>query len=197
MRLKENSETKADVFYSYRDGYIYIKNKWHDNDVIEISFNMDIRVIYANTKVREDIGCAALQRGPVVYAFEGVDNDDDVQSLMIDVSRLNEAQIETEAEGILKGAVLLDIPAVRLEGSDALYSEKPPRQKSVIARAIPYFRFQQQAQLICRMNTHLQASLSYAVRMQSHILPFPRWCFPSIQMIRQYSTLFPHLSWNF
>ena len=36
-----------------------------------------IRVIYANTKVREDIGCAALQRGPVVYAFEGVDNDDD------------------------------------------------------------------------------------------------------------------------
>ena len=33
---------------------------------------MDIRVIYANTKVREDIGCAALQRGPVVYAFEGV-----------------------------------------------------------------------------------------------------------------------------
>ena len=139
MRLKENDETKADVFYSYRDGYIYIKNKWHDNDVIEISFNMDIRVIYANTKVREDIGCAALQRGPVVYAFEGVDNDDDVQSLMIDVSRLNEAQIETEAEGILKGAVLLDIPAVRLESSDALYSEKPPRQKSVIARAIPYY----------------------------------------------------------
>ena len=139
MRLKENDETKADLFYSYRDGYIYIKNKWHDNDVIEISFNMDIRVIYANTKVREDIGCAALQRGPVVYAFEGVDNDDDVQSLMIDVSRLNEAQIETEAEGILKGAVLLDIPAVRLEGSDALYSEKPPRQKSVIARAIPYY----------------------------------------------------------
>lgn len=139
MRLKENSEAKADVFYSYRDGYIYIKNKWHDNDVIEISFNMDIRVIYANTKVREDIGCAALQRGPVVYAFEGVDNDDDVQSLMIDVSRLNEAQIETEAEGTLKGAVLLDIPAVRLESSDALYSEKPPRQKSVIARAIPYY----------------------------------------------------------
>lgn len=33
----------------------------------------------------------------------------------------------------------LDIPAVRLEGSDALYSEEPPRQKSVIARAIPYY----------------------------------------------------------
>ena len=62
-----------------------------------------------------------------------------VQSLMIDVSRLNEARIESEAEGKLKGAVLLDIPAVRLEGSDALYSEEPPRQKSVIARAIPYY----------------------------------------------------------
>jgi len=67
-------------------------------------------------------------------------NDDECAGrLMIDVSRLNEAQIETEAEGTLKGAVLLDIPAVRLESSDALYSEKPPRQKSVIARAIPYY----------------------------------------------------------
>ena len=28
-------------------------------------------------------------------------------------------------------------------------------------------------------------------------LPFPRWCFPSIQMIPQYSTLFPHQSLNF
>lgn len=25
MRLKENDETNADLFYSYRDGYIYIK----------------------------------------------------------------------------------------------------------------------------------------------------------------------------
>ena len=37
--------------------------------------------------------------------------------------------IETEAEGILKGAVLLDIPAVRLEGSDALYSEEATETK--------------------------------------------------------------------
>ena len=117
-----DSVNESELNYRSLHSYIYIKNKWHDNDVIEISFNMDIRVIYANTKVREDIGCAALQRGPVVYAFEGVDNDDDVQSLMIDVSRLNEAQIETEAEGILKGAVLLDIPASQDSHESNCYS---------------------------------------------------------------------------
>ncbi|MFQ7714341.1 MAG: hypothetical protein ACLRI8_08250 [Agathobacter rectalis] len=63
-----------------------------------------------------------------MYAFEGVDNDDDVQSLMIDVkayeARLNQKLRERRVR------FFLDIPAVRLEGSDALYSENH-RDKSL------------------------------------------------------------------
>ena len=49
---------------------------------------MEIRKVYANTNVREDIGCVALMRGPFVYCFEGVDNDSDVQSLILEAEKI-------------------------------------------------------------------------------------------------------------
>ena len=50
---------------------MYIERVWYSNDTIEITFDMEIRKVYANTNVREDIGCVALMRGPFVYCFEG------------------------------------------------------------------------------------------------------------------------------
>ena len=44
---------------------------------------MKIRKIYANLKVREDAGCVAFLRGPMVYCFEGVDNPGLLQSYHI------------------------------------------------------------------------------------------------------------------
>ena len=122
-----------------KDGYLYIERKWRNGDCIELTFDMDIRVIYANTNVREDIGCVALMRGPVVYCFEGVDNDGDVQSLLIDTAKISEASVAKVADGILQGATVLDVVAVRLESTDDLYSEQPPARKSVKARAVPYY----------------------------------------------------------
>ncbi|WP_455720157.1 glycoside hydrolase family 127 protein [Agathobacter sp.] len=122
-----------------KDGYLYIERKWHNGDCIELTFDMDIRTIYANTNVREDIGCVALMRGPVVYCFEGVDNDGDVQSLLLDTAKISEASVTKVQDSVLQGATVLDVAAVRLESTDDLYSEQPPARKSVKARAIPYY----------------------------------------------------------
>lgn len=122
-----------------KDGYLYIERKWHSGDSIDITFDMDIRTIYANTNVREDIGCVALMRGPVVYCFEGVDNDGDVQSLMLDTAKISESSVTRVQDGILQGATILDVPAIRLESTDDLYSELPPKRKKVTARAVPYY----------------------------------------------------------
>ena len=51
--------------------------------MIELTFDLPVRKIYANTNVREDEGCVALMRGPVVYCFEGVDNGECIQALRI------------------------------------------------------------------------------------------------------------------
>ncbi len=128
-----------DAIDQVKDGYLNIKRKWNDGDIVELEFDMDIRTIYANTNVREDIGCVALMRGPVVYCFEGVDNDGDVQSLLINTAKISEASVTKVQDGILQGATVLDVSAVRLQSTDDLYSEQPPERKSVKARTIPYY----------------------------------------------------------
>ena len=81
----------------------------------------------------------ALMRGPFVYCFEGVDNDSDVQSLILEVEKIDQAKEEIMTEDLLKGMTSILVPAVRLESDDGLYSENPPKERSVMAKAVPYF----------------------------------------------------------
>ena len=100
---------------------------------------MPVRKVYANTNVREDVGCVAILRGPVVYCFEGVDNGEEIQALFINKELY--AQTVTGTEGVLEGMTLLDISGKRLAyaGGDDLYCEQAPRTEPVTLRAIPYF----------------------------------------------------------
>ncbi len=51
----------------------------------------------------EDIGCVALMRGPFVYCFEGVDNDSDVQSLILEAEKIDQAKEEIMTDDIAEG----------------------------------------------------------------------------------------------
>ena len=53
---------KTDAASCIKDGYLYLKQNWGENDVIELTFDLPVRKIYANTNVREDEGCVALMR---------------------------------------------------------------------------------------------------------------------------------------
>lgn len=122
-----------------KDGYLYLDRSWGSADEVTIEFEMPVRKVYANTKVREDIGCVAIMRGPVVYCFEGVDNGEDIQALFINKELY--AQTVTGTEGVLEGMTLLDISGKRLTyaGGDDLYCEQAPQTEPVTLRAIPYF----------------------------------------------------------
>jgi DUF1680 family protein len=58
-----------------RDGYAHIRRTWKNGDTAELSLPMPIRRVVAHDSVAADSGRVALQRGPVVFAAEGVDND--------------------------------------------------------------------------------------------------------------------------
>ena len=122
-----------------KDGYLCLNRVWGSDDEVALEFAMPVRKIYANTKVREDVGCVALMRGPIVYCFEGVDNGEDIQALFVD----KELSVQTVvgAEGVLSGMTLLDIAGKRLTyaGGDELYCEQAPQMEDVTLRAIPYF----------------------------------------------------------
>ena len=42
-----------------------------------------VRRVVANEKLKEDAGKTAIMRGPIVYAFEGVDNDGKVLDMTV------------------------------------------------------------------------------------------------------------------
>ena len=118
-------------------GYLILKRVW-EKDEVEIVFPMKIRKIYANLKVREDAGCVAFMRGPIVYCFEGVDNPGLLQSYHI----FEDAKMEEKVckEGLLKGCVLLKIKARKLETvGDSLYSEVAPVRTLATLTAVPYY----------------------------------------------------------
>lgn len=120
-----------------KQGYLYLNRVWGEEEKIEISFELPVRKIYANQKVKEDVGCVALMRGPIVYCFEGVDNGENIQSIQI--PKKLEAKIVYCKEGLLKNKVLLQLKGYKLHSSDKLYSELPPEKEEVMLTAIPYF----------------------------------------------------------
>lgn len=128
---------KTDAASCIKDGYLYLKQNWGENDVVALTFDLPVRKIYANTNVREDEGCVALMRGPVVYCFEGADNGECIQALRI--PREIKAETELCKEGVLAGNVLIHLPGYRMESSDALYSEERPKRTDVTLTAIPYY----------------------------------------------------------
>jgi hypothetical protein len=55
-------------------GYARLHRAWKAGDTVELNMLMPIRRVRAHPSVADDVGRVALQRGPVVYCFEGADN---------------------------------------------------------------------------------------------------------------------------
>jgi DUF1680 family protein len=55
-------------------GYVTLDRTWQPGDTIALHLPMPVRRIVANDQVEADRGRVALQRGPIVYAAEWVDN---------------------------------------------------------------------------------------------------------------------------
>ncbi|HUT30784.1 MAG TPA: beta-L-arabinofuranosidase domain-containing protein [Sedimentisphaerales bacterium] len=55
-------------------GYVCIERTWKAGDVIELDSAMPVERIEAHPDVAADRGLAAIQRGPIVYALETLDN---------------------------------------------------------------------------------------------------------------------------
>ncbi len=55
-------------------GFARVERTWKPGDVVELMLPMPIRRVVANDAVAEDRGKVALQRGPLLYCAEGVDN---------------------------------------------------------------------------------------------------------------------------
>lgn len=129
-----------------KNGYIYIKKDWAEEENIELLFPMEVRLLEADSRVREDIGKVAIMRGPIVYCMEEADNGKDLHLLSVDVSGEIEAVDEVICETKVK---TVTISGVRRKTENAIESErasmqlyhrvKPDNKEKTKLKYIPYY----------------------------------------------------------
>jgi len=120
------------------NGYVKISREWHSGDTITLDMSMPIQRIVANPRVKSDVGRVALQRGPVVYCLEGVDNNDSV----LDVALPKDSQLDAVFKpDLLDSIAVLQGDALRrkdVDWDDTLYQPVFDDDKVKIT-AIPYY----------------------------------------------------------
>lgn len=86
-------------------GYVVLNNTWKDGDIIRLNLSMPIEVEAADPRVKENIGKRAVQRGPLVYCLEEVDNPDNFDNLSISPSTSFLSDFESS---LLDGVVVIN-----------------------------------------------------------------------------------------
>jgi DUF1680 family protein len=56
------------------NGYARLQRRWIAGDTVELDLPMPVRRLLAHERVEEDRGKAAIERGPIVYCVEDIDN---------------------------------------------------------------------------------------------------------------------------
>jgi DUF1680 family protein len=85
-------------------GFVRIERTWKAGDVVFLNLPMSVERVYADPRVKANVGRVALQRGPVVYCLEGADNSGQVRNLVLP----REEPLRTSFDkGLLGGVVVI------------------------------------------------------------------------------------------
>jgi len=115
------------------NGYALLQRKWHDGDVVELEFPMEVRRVQASPEVSDDRGRVCLTRGPLVFCAEGVDNGGEVGNILLpDTARFR----VVPGTDVLKGILTLEGSTLKLTGDGF---EQPVARVAGPFRAIPYY----------------------------------------------------------
>lgn len=68
------------------DGYIAINREWKKGDKIELELPMSVELVDNSDKVSTNEGLIAVTRGPVTYAIEQIDNEEDYNNYCVNAS---------------------------------------------------------------------------------------------------------------
>ena len=124
-----------------RDGYCYLSGLWQEGDTVRLRFPMRIRMLTADTRVRENTGKVAFMRGPVTYCMEEKDNGAAMHLLLADAEAAERAQVlDGEIEG--HPVKLLRVPGRREKprAGDELYQDyTAPEYERTELTLIPYY----------------------------------------------------------
>lgn len=93
--LSVNGENKS---FGKEKGYVVISN-WKPGDKITLDMDMPVEMVSADPRVKQDVGKRAIQRGPLVYCMEEMDNNHGFNKLAL----TKNSSFDIEKEEILPG----------------------------------------------------------------------------------------------
>lgn len=142
-QVKVNGETISSENPGH---YLAVQRHWSLGDAIDVKFNMTPQVIEANTRVVDDYGRVAVQRGPLVYCLEQIDQPAGVPlyDVSLDLRPKTSAQFEEHFEpDLLGGIVVLEHAGAATENAGTklyqAYTATPLQTRAVGLRFIPYY----------------------------------------------------------
>jgi hypothetical protein len=121
------------VEYTITHGYASINRTWKKNDVVEVVLPMEVRQVTANEKVKDDIGKVAIQRGPMIYCAEWVDNNGRAANIIVPSNTSFTASWKPD---LLNGVEVLhaEVPVIRIDPNGQQVTTTKQR-----FTAIPYY----------------------------------------------------------
>ena len=122
-------------------GYAILARQWSDGDTVELNLGMPVERVLPHPSIRQTAGQFALQRGPIIYCLEEIDNGPRLANVCI----ASDAALEADFDAALFGGVsVITGQASRIERDNgaSLYqfgSRAGIQSQSFAFRAIPYY----------------------------------------------------------
>lgn len=97
------------------DGYVFIEREWRKGDRLRLELDMPVRVTETNPRSRNNAGKLAIERGPIVYCAEEVDNGRDLTSYIVPLKTKWSTKLEPK---LLGGVVSITSRVLKEDPSD-------------------------------------------------------------------------------
>jgi DUF1680 family protein len=88
--------------YKMENGYLVIEREWSTNDAIVLNIPMNIQRVTSRNEVKSNIERVAIQRGPLIYCVEGIDNEGRAVNIVLP----KKAALSTISQNILSEKVI-------------------------------------------------------------------------------------------
>jgi uncharacterized protein len=129
-----------------KDGWLTVEREWSAGDEVLLDLPLDVRFTRADPRVDAARGCVAIERGPLVYCIEAVDNADQrLDDVVLDVT--SQPAVEQQAD-LVPGMSRIRVQATTRPRSSTSWwpydrvdgdSSSAQGSASTVLTAVPYF----------------------------------------------------------
>jgi len=134
--------------------YLAVRRRWSPRDAIRLKLGMTPQVIEANRRVVDDYGRVAVQRGPLVYCLEQLDQPQGISlyDVSLDLRQDSSSAFQEEFDkDLLGGIVVLKHAGAWAEKTSSdgklyrKYTPTAPKGRQVELKFIPYYAWANRA----------------------------------------------------